>query len=181
VTRADKQRNRELLVAAAARIIDRDGAGASLEQIAREAGVGSATLHRHFSSRRELLAAVFHDRLEMLCRRAAELSAESDDDGEALVRWLGELAAYVAVTHGLATALFAGPAGEMPVADSCHAMLVTAGGELLDGAVAAGRVRSDVRLDDLIALANGVAVAAEDDAPTAERLITLAMRGIEAR
>ena len=73
--RADKQRNRDLLLAAAALVFDRDGAHASLEEIAREAGVGSATLHRHFAVRQDLLAAVFHDRVEAFARRAPVLSA----------------------------------------------------------------------------------------------------------
>src|SRR3954470_24825033 len=69
--RADGRRNRELLVAAATELIGRDGAQASLEEIARRAGVGSATLHRHFSSRHALLEAVFRDGVAQLCERAS--------------------------------------------------------------------------------------------------------------
>lgn len=175
--RADKQRNRELLIEAAARIVDRDGASASLEQIAREAGVGSATLHRHFAGRQELLSAVFHDRIETLARRAPVLAAEAEPY-DALARWLGEAAAYVAATQGLAAALFPTADGTVPSDDSCHALMVDATRTLLTAAAAAGAVDPSVSADDLVILINGVAAVAGGDPATAERLIGLATRGI---
>ncbi|WP_033337492.1 TetR/AcrR family transcriptional regulator [Catenuloplanes japonicus] len=175
--RADKQRNRDLLIEAAARIVDRDGANASLEQIAREAGVGSATLHRHFAGRQELLSAVFHDRIEALARRAPVLAAEAAPY-DALTRWLGEAAAYIAATRGLAAALFPTADGSVPNADSCHTLVVDATNSLLTPAIADGAVDPAVSADDLMALVNGVAAIANDDPATAERLIALATRGI---
>jgi len=80
--RADGRRNRERIVAAAVELVGRDGAQASLEEIARRAGVGSATLHRHFPSRRALLEAVFSAGVEHLCARAAAQPGE--DPGAAL-------------------------------------------------------------------------------------------------
>jgi AcrR family transcriptional regulator len=165
--RADKQRNRELLVAAATRIVDRDGASASLEEIAREAGVGSATLHRHFGSRRELLSAVFKERVEGLCRRADEL-ARSKDEHTALVRWLEEVTAYIATTRGLAAALFGGPEDR----ESCYDRVREAGRPLVKGAA------KGVTIDDLLSLANGVAMTHDGDAAAAKRLIRLAMHGL---
>ena len=69
--RADGQRNRERIVAAASELVARHGASASLEEIAKLAEVGSATLHRHFASRRSLLEAVFREGVALLCERAA--------------------------------------------------------------------------------------------------------------
>lgn len=73
--RADARRNRDRILAAAGTAIAEHGAEASLEEIARHAGVGSATLHRHFPSRQALLEAVFRDRVEILCAKARDLAA----------------------------------------------------------------------------------------------------------
>ena len=89
--RADARRNFDQIVAAAEAEIARHGADASLEEIARRAGVGSATLHRHFPSRQALLEAVFHDRVEVLCVQARELAGHPDP-GAALGEWLRAVA-----------------------------------------------------------------------------------------
>src|SRR3954471_13138689 len=80
------------------------GAEASQEQIARTAGVGSATVRRHFPSRRELLEAVFRQQVDALAARAREL-AEAPDARAALLDWLSALTTYAATARGLATAL----------------------------------------------------------------------------
>jgi AcrR family transcriptional regulator len=77
---------------------------ASLEQIARAAGVGSATVRRHFSSRRALLDAVFQERVEALISRANEL-AGAHDARAALLDWLAALADYAASARGMAVVL----------------------------------------------------------------------------
>ncbi|GGM17411.1 MULTISPECIES: TetR/AcrR family transcriptional regulator [Micromonospora] len=172
--RADAQRNRALLVKAASAAIARDGAYASLEEIARAAGVGSATLHRHFPSRWALLEAVFHDRIEALCARAGELAAEPDAR-EALTTWLCELAVYSATTRGLVTSLLKAPQHS----NSCSAMLVAAGEPLRRRAADEGSVSPDVAMADLVTLVNAVALAVESASATeAERLVRLALRGI---
>jgi len=172
--RADAQRNRALIVAAASEAVARDGAYASLEEIARVAGVGSATLHRHFPSRWALLQAVFHDRVETLCDRAAELTA-GPDAGQALTTWLCELAAYNATTRGLVASLLQEP----PEDESCCAMLVAAGEPLRRRAVDDGAVRPDVAMADLVTLVNAIALATESASATeAQRLMRLALEGI---
>lgn len=102
--RVDAKRNYDAIVEAAAREIEREGAGASLEDIARKAGVGSATLHRRFRSRRELLQAVFTERIEQICARASVLSSTLGP-GEAYQVWLLELARFSATTRGVADTL----------------------------------------------------------------------------
>ncbi|MFG1651798.1 TetR/AcrR family transcriptional regulator [Micromonospora sp. NPDC049275] len=79
----------------------RDGAYASLEEIARSAGVGSATLHRHFPSRWSLLQAVFQTCVRNLAGRAEDLLAEPDAL-TALTTWLREVTVYATTTRGLA-------------------------------------------------------------------------------
>lgn len=79
------------------------GAGASLEEIARRAGVGSATLHRHFPSRAELLEAVLRDRVQALCAQAEDLLT-APSAGAGLVAWLREVVAHAATARGLGPA-----------------------------------------------------------------------------
>ncbi|MBL7260554.1 TetR/AcrR family transcriptional regulator [Paractinoplanes lichenicola] len=205
--RADARRNYEQILAAAEAEVARAGAEASLEEIARRAGVGSATLHRHFPSRQALLEAVFHDRVAALCTQAHDLAAGltpqpvaptspppaalsspppvgggSADAGQALTGWLRSLASYGAVTRGLAKSLLGGV--QNPTASTCEAMLVEAGNELLRPAQAAGAVRPEVTIIDLLTLVNAVSLATEgspDADAEAARLVTLALDGVRPR
>jgi AcrR family transcriptional regulator len=178
--RADARRNYDRIVVAAESEIAQHGADASLEEIARRAGVGSATLHRHFPSRQTLLEAVFHDRVEVLCVQARELAA-SPDPWHALTEWLEAVAVYGATTRGLARSLLGGGRDPGPPSGStCEAMLVGAGGELLRRAAEAGAVRPDVSIADLLTLVNAVSLATEgsaDAATEATRLVRLALEG----
>ena len=180
--RADARRNRDRILVAAEGEISRHGADASLEEIARRAGVGSATLHRHFPSRAALLDAVFHGRVEALCARAREFDGGNEDPGDALVAWLREVGAYVAATRGLAASLLHGERGEdLPRSETCHAMIAGAGEGLLRRAQKVEAVRSGVSIDDLLALVSAVSLAAEQGPggeAGADRLLTLAIDGI---
>jgi AcrR family transcriptional regulator len=173
--RADARRNYDLIVSAASEAIARDGADASLEAIARSAGVGSATLHRHFPSRWSLLEAVFHDRIQGLVARAEELRA-APDAGAALATWVREVAAYSTTTRGLAASVLNAPAEE---SGTCSATLTAAGEPLRRRAIDEGAVRADVATADLVTLANAISFAAQEaGAAEAERLVTLALEGI---
>ncbi|WP_454854586.1 TetR/AcrR family transcriptional regulator [Promicromonospora soli] len=180
--RADARRNYDRILAAAEAEVARSGAGASLEEIARQAGVGSATLHRHFPSRQALLDALFHDRVEVLCVQARGL-ASADDPGAALTTWLRAVAVYGATTRGLAASLMAGPP-DPPSGEGCGTMLLDAGQELLRRAQAAGTVRSEATMVDLLALVNAVSLVTEgrtDAADEAVRLVSLAIDGVWAQ
>lgn len=223
--RADARRNYEQILAAAEAEVARAGAEASLEEIARQAGVGSATLHRHFPSRQALLEAVFHDRVVALCNQAYELAAQPDaptqpgpaaqpdaptqpspaaqpdaaaanaqpggpggdiqpagEAGQALTAWLRSLASFGAVNRGLAKSLLGG--AQSCTAGSCETMLIEAGNELLGPAQAAGAVRPEVTIIDLLTLVNAVSLATEGSpnaAAEAARLATLALDGVRPR
>lgn len=177
--RADARRNYDRILAAAEEEVARSGAGASLEEIARKAGVGSATLHRHFPSRQALLEEVFHDRVEALSAQAEELAAE-DDAGAALATWLRAVAVYGATTRGLAASLIAGPP-DPPSSTGCGTMLLDAGEELLRRAQAAGAVRPAATMVDLLTLVNAVSLVTEGQegaADEAVRLVSLAIDGV---
>ena len=174
--RADGRRNRELLVAAATELIGRDGAQASLEEIARRAGVGSATLHRHFASRRALLAAVFRDGVAQLCARAT--AQPGADPGAELATWLEELTVYTATNRGLATALLAGPDGLTPEEICCTDMVREVLDVLVVRASSVSALHENATTSDLMLLANAIAVATENDPTSASRLLRLALSGI---
>ncbi|MEQ3549129.1 helix-turn-helix domain-containing protein [Pseudonocardia nematodicida] len=172
--RADRRRNRERLLVAAVEVVARDGAGASLEEIARRAGVGSATLHRHFGSRRELLEAVFADGVDLLCLRATELARSEPAAG--LWVWLDELVRYIACTRGVSDTLLA----EFPDDDlTCHSRRVhDAAAPLAAAALAAGTLDRAAGTADLLTLAGAIGAATDGDPDAAQRLLHLAQRGL---
>ncbi|MCK2218759.1 TetR/AcrR family transcriptional regulator [Actinomadura sp. ATCC 31491] len=179
--RADARRNHDRLLAAAAEAVAEQGAEASLEEIARRAGVGSATLHRHFPSRQRLLEALFRGKVEALCAAAGELAARLAP-GPALDAWLRAVAAHAVSNRGLAAALLrGGQDGDPTLGATCHTMITETGADLLARARRAGAVRPEVGVTDLLKLVNAIALAAEgepDGAAQAERLLTLALDGV---
>ncbi|MFC7891687.1 TetR/AcrR family transcriptional regulator [Streptomyces sp. NPDC057381] len=183
--RADARRNYERIVAAAEEIFTAHGADASLEEIARRAGVGSATLHRHFPSRRSLLEVVFRDRAEALCARARE-HASHGEPGTALFAWLRDFTTYAAASRGLVGSLLRDgrDADLLDESDGCAAMITAAAGELLGRARRAGAVRDGVRAEDLLALVSAISLTSHegagegDDGTRAGRLLDLVIEGV---
>ena len=182
--RADARRNYARVLAVAEEEVAAHGASASLEQIARVAGVGSATVRRHFPTRRALLEAVSRTRIDALCVRAADL-ASADDSRDALLDWMGDVVAYCVSARGLAAALAYDGAEPGPVHEnSCSAALEEAGEPLLRRAADDGAVAAGVTVADLIALAVGIVLATEhhpDPAARADRLFRLAVAGLSPR
>jgi AcrR family transcriptional regulator len=175
--RADARRNRELIIAAAEDLFLRDGASASLEEIARRAGVGSATLHRHFPTRMNLLETVYSDHVRELCNTAESLAADHDP-ADALIAWLCLVHTRAAVNNGLAAAMAADEdGGTRGSLQSCHAMVAAAGSALLERAIGSGAVRRDVDIRDLLALVNALARAGGASGDE-NRLLMLALTGI---
>ncbi|MFI6985426.1 TetR/AcrR family transcriptional regulator [Embleya sp. NPDC050154] len=179
--RADARRNVEKLVAAAGALIAEYGADASLEEVARRAGVGSATLHRHFPSRQALLEAVFKDRVEALCARARDLLAEPDP-GQALSTWLHAVGAHAVANRGLGASLMRD--GDPGLGETCHDMITKAGGALLVRAQAAGAVRPGITITRLLKLVGAIALATEQDVDgpvEADLLLAIAIDGVRVR
>ncbi|WP_233576190.1 TetR/AcrR family transcriptional regulator [Saccharopolyspora rhizosphaerae] len=156
------------------------GADASLEQIARTAGVGSATVRRHFPSRHAVLDAVSRKRVDALRVRADELATERGGR-EALVQWLSEVVDYCASARGLAVALAYDQTGAEAAHNSCSELLEEAANPLLRRAVRDNAVATSTTAADLIAAAVGVALATEhhgDPAAAAQRLFRLIRAGV---
>lgn len=176
--RSDARRNYARVLAVAEQEVAAHGAEASFEQIAHAAGVGSATVRRHFPSRRALLDAVFRECVEALTARAREL-ADAQDARAALLDSLAALAEYAACARGMATALMRDEADAGQ--DYACARVTDAGEPLLRRAIGADAVPAGVTSADLLTLITGIVLATEhhrDPAAEADRLLTLAVRGI---
>ncbi|GII64029.1 transcriptional regulator [Sphaerisporangium krabiense] len=171
--RADARRNRDQIVAAAREVVAEEGPDASLNEIARRAGVGPGTLYRHFPTRQDLLVAVFRDRIETLCAAADDLAA-ARPPGEALTAWLDAVLVHALTDRGLATTT--GDGGTAGGFD-CVGMMRAAGERLLTAARRAGAVRADLEVDELFGLVTGIALAAGDPARAA-RLLSLTLDGV---
>ncbi|MFJ9553571.1 TetR/AcrR family transcriptional regulator [Nocardiopsis sp. NPDC101807] len=180
--RADARRNHARLLAVAEEEIAEHGADASLEQIARVAGVGSATVRRHFPNRRALLDAVFRGRIEALCAHARDLGSTADAR-TALLQWLRAVTEYGASTRGLAVALLrdTGASADAVHGSTCAAELIAAGEPLVERAAEAGAVAPGVTAEDLVTLVTGITLATEhhpDPVAEADRMLGLTVAGV---
>lgn len=178
--RADARRNRERLLAAAEVLFTEQGSDASLEEIARRAGVGIGTLYRHFPTRDDLIAQIVCDGNQAIIERAHELlAAPSPILG--LTKWLEALVAQTARFHGLTEALTQGYAGASTsqLCSACES-ITAAGTPLIVRAQDAGELRADVNPADVILGANAAAWIAEQtgDAEAANRHLALMLDGL---
>ncbi|MFI8289036.1 TetR/AcrR family transcriptional regulator [Streptomyces sp. ms191] len=178
--RADARRNHERLLAEARASFAEHGTDASLEDVARRAGVGIGTLYRHFPNRDALMSAVFQEALAALLQRSHDL-AEAEDPCRALVEWLRALITHAGEYRGLARALMSASYDGSSALSRCSVPLREAGERLLARARAAGTVQDDVSIGDLMQLTNAIALAAEqtpEDTGLADRLLMLTLRGL---
>ncbi|NHC45701.1 TetR/AcrR family transcriptional regulator [Motilibacter aurantiacus] len=179
--RADAQRNRDkLLTAALSAFAGPAGADASLESVAKQAGVGIGTLYRHFPTREALVEAVYRTEVERLCDAAPELLAAHAPDA-ALRRWMDGFVDYMTTKRGMAEALRAVIAsGGDPFAET-RGRLLDALRSLLDAAAGVQAIRDDVDVQDVLRGLSGVSLAAPDDREQAGRLLDLLMDGLRYR
>ncbi|MEE1741854.1 helix-turn-helix domain-containing protein [Streptomyces sp. BE147] len=181
--RADARRNYDRLLGEARTAFAEHGTDASLEDVARRAGVGIGTLYRHFPNRHALMNAVFQEALSALLERSREL-AGAEQPCRALVEWLGAIVTHAGEYRGLAQALMSASRDETSALAQCHTPLREAGARLLSRAQESGSVRADVSIDDLLQLTNAIALAAEqtpDDPALADRLLLLTLQGLKGR
>ena len=179
--RADARRNYEALLAAADELFTTDGPEASLDKIARRAGVGNATLYRHFPDRRDLLVAVCVGDVKALCNLGDQLHADPDA-GQAFSRWLRAYIDHVSAKHGLAAAFATGRRDDSELVAACQAAVAAIGTSLLRRAQDGGAVRTDVTLPDVVTLVNAIAMATEGTAAgEADRMLAIVLAGIASR
>jgi AcrR family transcriptional regulator len=180
--RADAQRNRSKLLAAAVAAFAEHGVDASLEDVARQAGVGIGTLYRHFPNRDCLIESVYRHQVELLCDAAEQLvTAETPD--RALALWMERFVEHVATKRGMATALKAVVGKDSELFSYCHGRIRGAVDLLLANAVASGDIRSDVDAADLLKALSGICLVSDQPGwqEQARRLVSLLHDGLRYR
>ena len=182
--RADAQRNIERLLDAARARFAKEGPDASLDDIARDAGVGSGTLYRHFPTRVALLEAVYRDEVARLCAEGERLLESDTEPGDALADWLRVYVSFGAMKRGLMGPLTAALGQDSDLFASCKQMVRSTGGRLVEQAQKAGTIRDDVEISDVLTLASAISHAGEltgQGSQISERLLTVAIDGLRAQ
>jgi AcrR family transcriptional regulator len=177
--RADARRNYEKLVDAARDAFATEGTAASLEDIARRAGVGIGTLYRHFPSRQHLLEAVYLEEVEAICRSVEDFSEL--EPWEALSGWLHRFVGFAATKRALAEQLFEYIDRDSEVFRSCGDAINAAGGPLLERAQEAGVVRPDTNFIDVARMVGGISVIHTVDDEQIGRVLRVALDGLRYR
>lgn len=176
--RADALRNRETILTAAREAFAEGGAAISMAEVARRAGVGMATLYRNFPNRPALLEALYLGNIQQLAGSADDLVGEAP--GDALTAWLIRFAEYFRAKSALADELLSA-GGETSVFTESRAAIFGAAGGLLDRAQAAGDIRADVTLEQVMDLVAGIARIQHDDPAYVSQILTVALDGLRMR
>lgn len=155
--RADARRNRDRVLQTAQRLFATEGLGVSLDEIARRAGVGPGTVHRHFPTKEALYLAVATDQLEQLVAEAEAIAAT--DDPAALFTLLSRMVANGAENAAVKSALAAAEFDLRIAAPSVAADLTRHVADLLSRAHASGAARDDLTVDEVMALVAGAFAA----------------------
>ena len=176
--RADAQRNRERILEVAKQAFTRSGANASLDDIAKEAGVGPGTLYRHFPTRDELLEGVYRTEVEKLGAAEREFAAAMPPM-EALRSWMLLFVDYIATKKIIAPALSAAMEGPAKVVEASYAPIQEAMRSLVKRAIKSGELRKNIDPSDLIRALVGVAYleSSPDWQPSARRLVDILIAG----
>ena len=154
-SRADATRNRDQVLEVATRVFASADAEPSMRAIAREAGVGIATLYRHFPTRESLVDAVYRDQVVRLTAGARELLGQLPP-AAAMRRWMDLFGDWIATKNGMLDTLLAMvESGEIAHAQT-RTELLAAITTILDAGRAAGDLRSDVGADDIAAALIGI-------------------------
>ena len=153
--RADAQRNRERLLAAAMQAFAEEGEEVALESVAARAGVGIGTLYRHFPNRDALVVAAYQNEVDELCAAAADLLASLPAD-EALRAWADRFADYIATKRAMGNALRSAAASDSPLFANTREQILGALRLLLTAGVGDGTLRADVDPSDVIRVINGI-------------------------
>ncbi|MDA9544031.1 AcrR family transcriptional regulator [Bradyrhizobium sp. USDA 3397] len=180
--RADAVRNRERVLEAAKLVFSAGGSEASLEAVAKRAGVGIGTLYRHFPTREALFEAVYRREVEQLSELAEQLK-NAKDPVEALRRWLRSGVEFVATKKGMMAALALAVQSGSELHAFSFERLTKAIGSLLDRAVAAGEMRADINPEDLLRAFFGMCYVHDQPGwqETALRLLDVFVDGLRVR
>ena len=146
--RADAERNRDKILAAARTAFAEPDAEVSMAEISRRAGVGMATLYRNFPGRQELLEALYTDEVDAVCKAAETIDGETP--GAALVAWLHRFSAFTTSKRHIAAELLKQTDRSNPLFKDNRSRVITAARPLLAAAQHAGEVRDDLALEQIL-------------------------------
>jgi AcrR family transcriptional regulator len=177
--RADAARNYDKLLVAAREAFTSQGEDASLEGIAKRAGVGIGTLYRNFPTRQALLEAVYIEEVEGICRAVQEF--EGQEPWQALTGWLRRFADYATTKTALAGELMAYMEEGSEVFLHCRHAIKASGAPLLEAAQRSGDVRPDVRFMDMVRMVGGIATIHNAEPGQVDRILEVALDGLRAR
>ncbi len=173
--RADARRNFDALLAAAREAFAEHGTAASLEDVARRAGVGIGTLYRNFPTRQDLFDSVYLDEIDELCGAAGQVA--DLPPWEALAAWLRRFVDYAATKRAIYEALNR----DSEMMRSSRTAMYEAGEPLFDRAREAGEVRGDVTFDDVLRMISGITGGGFVDDDQRERVLGMALDGVRSR
>ena len=176
--RSDALRNRERILEVAKGAFTRQGADASLEEIAKQADVGTGTLYRHFPSRNDLIEGVYRNEVEKLAAAAARF-AETMSPLEALRAWMLLLVDYIAAKHIIAPALNTIVGGPSRLYEGSRSLIQGAIDGLVKRAKRSGDLRRDLDAYDLLRALIGVSHVGSgaDWQQSARRLVDILIAG----
>jgi AcrR family transcriptional regulator len=174
--RADARENYDKLIAAAREVFAEEGASASLEEIARRAQVGIATLYRRFPTRQDLLEAVYLEEVEAISSSAADFAGLEPWD--ALSGWLRRYVGFAATKRALAEELLAYIDRDSEMFKTCGGVITAAGEPLLERAQQAGVVRADTSFGDVVRMVSGIAALRATEPEQIERILDVALDGL---
>lgn len=171
--RADAARHFDDVIEAARTVFLEDGPNVPLEEIARRAGVGVATLYRNFPSRDDLVEAVYVTEIDALCRAAMEL-LETEQPWQAVEAWIRRFVTYMATKRVLLDVLDR----DSGTYGACRAALYASAEPLLTRAQEAGHARPELSIDDVLRFVFGVTGTPVTSAEQRGRLLAMIMNAI---
>lgn len=176
--RSDAQRNRERILEVAKGAFTRHGTATSLDDIAKQAGVGAGTLYRHFPTRDALIEAVYRSEVEKLAAAALRFAAAMAPV-DALRAWLLMFVDYIAAKHIIAPALNSVAGGPSRLYESSRSLVQEAIEELVKRAKKSGDVRRDIDASDLLRAVIGASYVSigDDWQQSARRLVDILIAG----
>jgi AcrR family transcriptional regulator len=176
--RADAERNRDKILAAARTAFADPEAEVSMAEISRRAGVGMATLYRNFPGRQELLEALYTDEVNAVCKAAETIDGETA--GATLAAWLHRFFAFTTSKRHIAAELLKQTDRSDPLFENNRTRVIAAGRPLLAAAQHAGEVRDDLTLEQILDMIVAIATI-HGDAGYTEPILQTALDGLRPR
>jgi AcrR family transcriptional regulator len=176
--RADAERNRERILEVAKEVFTRDGAAASLDDIARRSGIGNATLYRHFPTRDDLIEAVYRSEVEKLAAAEHRFAAAMPPLA-ALRAWMLLLIDHISAKKLILPAMDSVAGGSMRLIESSRSLIHTAFLASVHRAIASGDLRSDTEPNDFVRALVGIfhTTAQPGWEPSARRIVDILIAG----